>query len=174
MKPQGLLDMLEDPLAIKAPVPWLPAALISWYAPGGVALALATSWIALFGSRRPRIRTVWHGSHEPMSRRWMGGDFVVNIPHESCLAKVREIMRHGKLCMKTENELGLTCGMGVAAVAPRLLECAVHLECVSGKLVDAGFDTELCGEVVRVHRGSLVIDPEEIPDLCEIRPLSPC
>jgi len=165
--------MVDQPIAIKAPVAWLPAGLISWYAPGGVPLALVTSWIALVGGRRPRIRTVWHGSHDPMSRAWMGGDFVVNIPYEGCLAKVREVMGQGKLCVNSETELGLTCVVGIAAVAPRLLECAVQIECVSGKLVDAGFDTELCGDVIRVHRGTDVIDPADIPELCEIQPLSP-
>ncbi len=165
--------MVEQPKAIKAPIAWLPAGLISWYAPGGVPLALVTSWIALIGGRRPRIRTVWHGRHDPLSGIWMGGDFVVNIPYESCLAKVREVLCQGKICLNSEAELGLTFAMGVAAVAPRLLECEVQIECISGKLVDAGFDTELSGDVVRVHRGSAVIDPADIPDLCAMQPLSP-
>ena len=164
--------MAEQPIAIKAPIAWLPAGLISWYAPGGVALALVTSWIALVGGRNPRIRTVWHGGRDPLSRGWMGGDFVMNIPYESCLAKVREAIYQGRLCLDSEAELGLTRVTGVVAVAPRLLECAVQIECVSGKLVDAGFDTELCGDVVRVHREGAMVDPADIPDLCDILPLS--
>jgi hypothetical protein len=49
----------------------------------------------------------------------------------------------------------------------------VQIECLGGKLVDAGFDVELCGDVVRVHREKVVIDPVDIPDLCAINPLSP-
>jgi hypothetical protein len=49
----------------------------------------------------------------------------------------------------------------------------VQIECQGGKLVDTGFDVELCGNVVRVHREKAVIDPLDIPDLCAIYPLSP-
>jgi flavin reductase (DIM6/NTAB) family NADH-FMN oxidoreductase RutF len=173
LEPRGRQDMIEYSSAIKVPVAWLPAGLISWYAAGGVPLALVTSWIALVGGARPRIRTVWHGSQDPVAHSWAGGDFVVNIPHESGLAKVREIMNRGHLCLDSRSEQVRAYAASVAAVAPRLPECAVQIECVGGRLIDTGFDAELCGDVVKVHRGSVVMDPADIPDLCALHPLNP-
>lgn len=165
--------MREASGQFKAPMAWLPAGLISWYAPGGASVALVTSWIALVGGDRPRLRTAWHGRHDALSRFWNGGDFILNVPHQACLDKVRQVMAKGKWCLNAETDLGLACVSGVAALAPRLLECAVQIECVAGKLVDDGFEAELGGDVVRVHRGRVVIDPAEIPDLCAIQPLNP-
>jgi flavin reductase (DIM6/NTAB) family NADH-FMN oxidoreductase RutF len=165
--------MIEPPFEIKAPIAWLPAGLISWYAPDGLPLALVTSWVALVGGDRPRVRTAWHGRHDPLSRFWTGGDFVLNVPHEIGLDKVREIMYQGKLCLHAEADLGYACASGVAAVAPRLLDCAVQIECAGGRLVDGGPEAELCGDVVRMHRDQVIIDPADIPDLCAICPLSP-
>ncbi len=165
--------MFAQSIMTKAPVPWLPAGLISWYAPGGAPLALVTSWIALIGGCRPRIKTAWHGCRVPMSSNWTGGDFVVNIPYEDCLEKIRAIMTQGRLCLHSEADLGLACLVGVAATAPRLLECAVQIECVGGRLVDSDFETELSGEIIRLHRGDQVIDPADVPELCAIHPLRP-
>ena len=165
--------MADQSFQIKVPLAWLPAGLISWYAPGGLSVALVTSWVALVGGSKPRIRTVWYGQHDLLSRFWAGGDFVLNVPREDCLKKIRHVMTQGRLCVNAEAELGLACASGFVALAPRLLDCAVQIECVGGTLVDAGFDVELCGEVVRVHRGQVVVDPADIPDLCAILPLCP-
>lgn len=169
----GFSAMKEPPVLVKTPVAWLPAGLISWYAPGGLSVALVTSWVALIGGHRPRIRTAWHGRHDALSRFWAGGDFVLNVPHEKCLGKIREVMAEGKLCLNAETDLGLECVSGLAALAPRLLDCAVQIECVAGKLFDTGFEAELGGDVVRLHRGHMIVDPFEIPDLCVVQPLSP-
>jgi hypothetical protein len=147
--------------------------LISWYAPDGSPVTLVTAWVALVGGDNPRIRTAWHGRHDPLSRSWLGGDFVLNIPYEKELDKIREVMCQGKLCLNAHEALGYECISGIAAVAPRLLDCAVQIECLAGRLVDSAFDTELCGDVVRVHRDETVIDTTTIPDLCAIQPLSP-
>lgn len=165
--------MLERPCNVKAPVAWLPAGLISWYGTGGLPIALATSWVALIGGERPRIRTAWHGRQDALSRFWSGGDFVLNVPGEDVLDRIRHVISKGALSLPADTGWGFSCISGVAAVAPRLLECAVQIECVAGKLVDTGFDAELCGAVARVHRGEVVIDPLDIPDLCAILPLSP-
>ncbi len=165
--------MIESSFEIKAPVAWLPAGLISWYAPGGLPLALVTSRVALVGGDRPRLMTAWHGYHDPLSRFWAGGDFVLNVPCESDLSVIRETTHQGKLCLHADEELGYLCMLGASAVAPRLVDCAVQIECVGGRLVDGGFDAELCGDVVRVHRDKVVIDPRDILDLCAIYPLTP-
>ncbi len=157
---------------ILAPVAWLPAGLVSWYAPGGVPAALVTSWVALVGGKHPRVRTAWHGKQDSMSRFWSGGDFVYNVPHEECLEKIREVMRQGRLCLNPETDLNYKCMSGVASVAPRLVDCRVQIECINGVLVDSGGEVELCGDVVRLHRDRTVVDPGEIPDLCAIEPLS--
>ena len=164
--------MIEPPIEIKAPVAWFPAGLIGWYAPGGIPVILVTSWVALIGGDSSRVRTAWHGRHDPASCFWPGGDFVLNVPYEGELDKIREVMRQGRLCLNAEADLGYRCVSGIAAVAPRLLDCAVQIECVGGRLIDTGFDTELSGEVVRVHRDQVIIDPADIPDLCAINPLS--
>ena len=165
--------MTEQPFGTKAPVAWLPAGLISWYGTGGSPVTLVTSWVALVGGDRPRLRTAWHGRHELLSRFWAGGDFVLNVPFEGGLVAIREVMSQGKLCFNAELDLGYACVPGTAAVAPRLLDCAVQIECVGGRLIDAGFEADLCGDVARVHRGTVVIDSVDIPDLCAIYPLSP-
>ena len=89
---------------------------------------------------------------------------------ETTLNKLKNVVKE---VLNAEVDLGQTCEPGVVAAAPRLLDCAVQIECVAGKLVDASFDVELCGDVVRVHREKVVIDPVDIPDLCAIYPLSP-
>ena len=165
--------MTEQSFEIKAPVAWLPAGLISWYAPDGSPVTLVTAWVALVGGDNPRLRTAWHGRHDPLSCFWSGGDFVLNVPYEKELDKIREVMSQGKLCLNAREALGYACTSGVAAVAPRLLDCAVQIECRSGRLIDSAFDTELCGDVVRVHRDKVVVDAIDIPDLCAIQPLIP-
>ena len=82
-------------------------------------------------------------------------------------------MDKGKFCLHAEEELTYSCLSGIAATAPRLLECAVQIECVGGRLIETAFNTELCGDVVRVHRDGVNLDPLEIPDLCAIYRLSP-
>lgn len=164
--------MAEDTYEIKAPVAWLPAGLITWYAPGGAALALVTSWVALIGGKHPRMRTAWHGNHDPLSRFWSGGDFVYNVPQADCLEGIRDAMKLGRLCLYAETDLGFQCTSGIASVAPRLLDCLVQVECINGKLMESGTETELCGDVVRLHRDQVTINPNDIPDLCAIQPLS--
>jgi len=158
---------------VRAPIVWLPAGLISWYAAGGRALALVTSWVALIGGDRPCLRTAWHGHQDPHSRFWSGGDFVYNIPHDHSLLQIREVMRQGKLCLSPLEDLGLDCRPAMTALAPLLTGCAVQLECLQGRLVKAGLDSELRGGVVCLHRGEIVIRPADVPDFCAVQPLSP-
>lgn len=165
--------MVDKFTEIKAPVAWLPAGLVSWYGPEGKAVALVTSWIALVGGPHPRIRTAWHGRQCTLSKNWPCGDFVLNVPCADGLNTIRMAMSGGKLCFTEGGELTLASVAGLVAAAPRLLDCAVQIECTGGVLLEPGLDAELCGEVVRVHRGQTVIDPKEIPDLCAVQPLSP-
>jgi len=165
--------MNEPFFGTKAPVAWRPAGLISWYGPDGSPLVLVTSWIALVGGSLPRLRTAWCGRSDSDSRYWPGGDFVLNVPHESDLEPIRRIMDKGKFCLHAEVDLTYSCLSGITAIAPRLLECAVQIECVGGRLIETAFDAELCGDVARVHRDGVNLDPLEIPDLCAIYPLSP-
>ena len=164
--------MIERPFEIKAPVAWLPAGLISWYAPDGLPVTLVTSWVALVGGDHPRIRTAWHGRQDSVSRFWGGGDFVLNVPNKNDLGKIQEVMYRGRLCLNSEVDLGYSCISGISAAAPRLLECDVQIECVAGQLVDGGYESELGGDVMRMHRDEVVINPLDIPDLCAINPLS--
>lgn len=165
--------MVETSFDIKGPLAWLPAGLISWYAPEGTPVALVTSWLALIGGKGPRIRTAWHGRQDPLSRFWPGGDFVLNVPSQAGLQDVQRAMERGCLCLTAHDEFPLKSASGIAAVAPRLLDCVIQIECIGGQLVDAGSDVELCGEVVRIHRDRIVINPADLPDLCAINPLSP-
>lgn len=165
--------MSEIDYQIKAPVSWLPAGLISWYEADNVAVALVTSWVALIGGDEPRIRMAWHGRDDPVSRLWTGGDFVFNVPTESVLKTIRDLMSQGKLCLDVAVDLQQTCISGASAAAPCLTGCSVQLECVGGTLSDSDYDTELKGEVVLFHRGGLTIQAGQVNDLCAIRPLSP-
>lgn len=164
--------MIEQPFENMSPAARLPAGLISWYSTDGSPVALMTTWVALVGGDKPTIRSAWHGRHDPLSHSWSGGDFVLNVPYESDLNKIRKVLGQGEFCLNTL-DLGYAFVTGVVAVAPRLLDCAVQIECVGGRLVDSDFDVELCGCVVRLHRNQVVIDPAEIPELCAIQPLMP-
>lgn len=165
--------MTDRIVEIKGPVAWLPAGLISWYCPEGKAVALVTSWIALIGGPSPQIRTAWHERKDRRSNAWAGGDFVLNVPYAEGLDAIRKTMANGKLCFTEGEELSLTSVAGLVADAPRLLDCAVQIECTGGALVESGVDVELCGNVARVHRDQVVIDPGEVSDLCAVQPLSP-
>ena len=165
--------MPESSIEIKNSVAWLPAGLVSWYAPDGEPLVLVTSWIALVGGDMPRLRTAWHVRHDPDLRFWPGGDFVLNVPHESGLEEIGRMMSKGKFCLNAEDDLAYSCLAGTVAVAPLLLECAVQIECVGGSLTETDFDAELCGDVVLIHRDGVTLDPLDIPDLCAIYPLNP-
>lgn len=167
------MESADNKNKIRTPIAWLPAGLISWYAPGGAPLALVTSWVALIGGERPSLRTAWHGHQDPLARFWLGGDFVYNVPHDVGLDQIRDVMRQGKLCLNAGDDLGLDVKPGLAALAPLLSGCAVQLECVQGRLVEAGADSDLCGEVVRLHRGTVVLSPADVPEFCAIQPLSP-
>ena len=165
--------MVETEYEIKPAVPWSPAGLISWYAPGDTPVALVTSWVALIGGDAPCIRMAWHGRYSALSRLWKGGDFVFNVPSESGLYVIRDLMAQGKFCLDVCADLQQACRSGVSAAAPRLTDCAVQLECVGGSLLDSGYDTELRGEVVHLHKGLINMAAAEIKDLCAIQPLSP-
>ena len=164
--------MIKPTFKIKAPVPWMPAGLISWYAPDGSALIMMTAWVALIGGKNPRIRAAWHGRHDVLHGFRATDDFVFNVPYERDLDEIRHVVYQGKFCFSAQ-ELDYACVSGIAAVAPRLLDCAVQIECVAGRLVKTDFDAELCGNVVRIHRGNVMIDAADIPDLCAIQPLTP-
>lgn len=153
------------------PMSWLPAGLITWYAPSGTPLALVTSWIALVGGDCPRIRTAWHGRQNPLSRFWSGGDFAFNVPSAVCLRELRHFMQKGAFCLDIESDLGQHSVCGISSVSPLLTKCAIQLECRSGQLLDSDYDTELAGDVVRLHRGQRVINVSDVPDLCAIQPL---
>jgi flavin reductase (DIM6/NTAB) family NADH-FMN oxidoreductase RutF len=146
--------------------------LISWYASKAIPVALVTSWVALVGGEQPRIRTAWHGRHNSLSRLWTGGDFVFNAPTESGLKTIRELMKQGNHCLDVGADLQQTCIIGTAAAAPRLTACPVQLECIGGTLFDSGYDIELKGDVILLHRGGQSIGVDEITDLCAIQPLS--
>lgn len=164
--------MIEQSFKTRVPVVKSPAGLISWYAADGSSIILVTAWVALVGGDNPRLITAWHGRHHPLPNSWSGGDFVLNVPYESDLEKLREVMSQGQFYLDTQR-LGYACASGVVAAAPRLLDCAVQIECVAGRLVESAFDAELCGDVVRVHRDDVVINPADIPDICAIQPLMP-
>jgi len=165
--------MIETDYEIKAPVSWLPAGLISWYEPGAVPVAMVTSWVALIGGDKPRIRTAWHGRYNRFSRLWTGGDFVFNVPTESGLKTIRDLMKQGKLCLDVGADLHQACVEGTSVAAPRLTVCPVQLECVGGTLSDSGYDNELKGDVLMLHKGGQSIAVNEITDLCAIQPLTP-
>jgi len=165
--------MVDKEYEIRPVVAWLPAGLISWYAPGEPPLAMVTSWVALIGGDNPRIRMAWHGRDKDLSQGWTGGDFVFNVPSESGLQAIRDLMAQGKFCLDVDADLQQEYARGVTAAAPRLTDCAVQLECVGGILSDSDYDSELSGEVVHLHRGSVSMAVAEIEDLCAMQPLSP-
>lgn len=150
-----------------------PAGLISWYGPDGSPLAAITSWVALIGGSCPTLRTAWYHRFDTETLCWPGGDFVLNLPHESDLEMIRKMMGQGRLSLHAKEELNYSCISGQAAAAPRFLECAVQIECVGGRFLETEFDIELCGDVARMHRDGINLNPHEIPDICAMLPLSP-
>ncbi len=152
--------MIQQDLALHAPIAWLPAGLISWYSDDGTPLALATSWMALIGGEPPIIRTAWPGRQGSASCRWRGGDFVVNVLTDDCLEKVRQVLRQGRLCFAVKDVFGVDCLTGSKVNAPRLPDCPLQVECIGGVLDEDGFEPELYGEVVLLHRGGKTFGAE--------------
>lgn len=89
------------------------------------------------------------------------------------MEKIRELMRRGKICLNAEKDLNYSCSSGLVSLAPLLLDCAIKIECADGRLVDCGPVSELCGDVVRIHREQVAYDPADIPDLSAVNPLTP-
>ncbi|MDH3999458.1 MAG: hypothetical protein OET90_11555 [Desulfuromonadales bacterium] len=153
------------------PVSWLPAGLVSWYAPDGAPLVLVMSWLSLIGGERPRVRASWHGRQDALSRFWPGGDFVLNLPDQNLLGEVQRKMRSGLLCFRSDELSDCPHLDSLSVRAPRLSQCPTQIECCNGVLLDDGGEPELGGVAVTVHRLGATLSPQDIPELCAIRPL---
>ncbi len=158
--------MSDNFCEFKSPVSWLPAGLISWFAPDGSPVALVTSWMALIGGDTPRLRMAWHGRHDSLSRFWAGGDFILNVPDETALVEIHGRMQQGLLCFKADGFFGYSSVSDLTARAPRLTGCPVQIECCNGVLIGDGFEPELSGDLVKIHRHGNVLSPGDVPEIC--------
>lgn len=128
--------------------------------------------MSLFNRQAPRLRAGWPGMGDARARFWPGGAFVLNVPREDCLPKVRALVNHGQVCFDVARELEVqtTCGLQVSA--PLLHDCPMQVECGHGRLSTEGYAPEVVGEVILIHRLGTCLDPLDVPDLCALNPLS--
>jgi flavin reductase (DIM6/NTAB) family NADH-FMN oxidoreductase RutF len=152
------------------PVEGLPAGLISWYAPGGRAVALVTYWLAMIGGERPSVRASWPGRRDSRSLFWPGGDFVLNIPGEKSLPMIRKLAAQGRVCLDVENDLGMIPAEGEVVRAPRLTIYPAQIECCSGRIDEEPVEPEVYGDVVLIHRGGISQPASSGLDLCMFNP----
>lgn len=150
----------------QTPVGWSPVGLVTWYAEDGASLAMTTPWMALLGGDNPSVRVAWPSLKNVWSSLWLGGDFVLNLPTESCLVTLRQLSRSGQLCLPAENVLMGDCLPGLKVKAPRLFACPVQIECYGGVLVDNGYESDLCGEVALLHRDGEACAVKDVSKLC--------
>ena len=147
----------------------LPVGLITWYLPGGRAVALAAAWLAVVNGQPPELRAGSPGMVEGCELLPVAGDFAVNIPAAAASLPLHELVAAAGSPVLLAGTIGTSPARTVHA--PLLNGCAVQLECAGGRVVAGGWDAELAGTVRLLRRGGLIIDPAAYPDLCALRPL---
>lgn len=164
---------MPDSPKILVPIDWLPAGLLTWYTSDRRVYALATPWIALVCRDGAYLRAACPDRQAEGTGFRPESDFVLNIPGDQCLPLIRRFVIEGTYCIDVAADLDQEVCAGIEVDAPRLAGCLVQLECRGGRLVETGFDPEICGEIVLVHRDRKILTPTEMPNLCASDLLSP-
>lgn len=152
------------------PVDVAPLALLTWFAPGGPAVASLASWLAVIGDARPRMRAGCGSCGLRAGQFPDGADFVVNVPgdqHSAALHVLISKLRSGETLL-IDQLAGTRPARKVHA--PLLAGCELHLECAHGCLSPGDWDTELDGDLLLLHRAGTTIAAPVANDICTLWP----
>jgi hypothetical protein len=147
-----------------------PVGLITWYGPGGVAVALAMSWLGVINSHPPELHAGCCGRIPGAELFPAGADFAVNI-----LAGIEMPMPDSLTQRKLSGcpllvEAGLEFLPAHSVRAPLLAGCALQVECAHGRSLTCEWEPALAGDILLLHRSGVVLDPADYPDFCAIQP----
>jgi hypothetical protein len=155
---------------------WLPIAnppvgLVTWYAPTGAAMALATTWLGVIGGHPPELRAGCCGRPPERELFARGADFVVNIPFRMDAPLLRELLPPGTAgCALTELARAQFAPAHTVH-APLLTACVLQVECSGGRILPRDWEPELAGDIRLLHRDRQILDPAAYPDFCAVHPL---
>ena len=152
------------------PINGSPVALVTWYAPLGP-VALLTPWVAVISDQPPALRAgcsvhLAAGTVPPDAL-----DFAVNIPTEPPVPALQALLARAVPCVPLLIDDATSVTPARSVHAPLLAGCALQIECACGRVTASGWDAELAGEIVLLHRGGLLVAPATYPDFCALQPL---
>lgn len=152
------------------PINGAPIGLVAWYAPDGP-VVMPASWLAVVDGPSPELRAGCSGRVPGRQAFPVEADFSVNIPTDPREPGMdRLFARASAVAPVPIDDPG--CVLPARTVnAPLLAGCAVQIECVHGRLAAGGWDAEMIGEIVLLHRGGLFLSPATHPDFCALQPL---
>lgn len=145
--------------------------VVTWYAPDGAVIALATTWLGIINGQPPELRVGCRGPTTFAGQFPVGVDFVLNVPaspHASPLQSLLDRQRHRRL---RRGDSSVELRPAHLVQAPLLACCPLQIECAGGRLLLGDWETELVGDILLLHRAGCLIKPAEHTDFCAIRPL---
>jgi hypothetical protein len=148
-----------------------PVGLVTWYAPTGAAMALATSWLGVISTQPPELRAGCCGRPPGPELFAPGGDFAVNIPARMDAPVFRDLLRPGTSGCVLTLLAGAQLAPARAVHAPLLAGCVLQIECGCGRILPRDWEPELAGDIRLLHRDSLILDPAAYSDFCSLHPL---
>lgn len=155
------------------PINGSPVGLVTWYAPAGP-VAMLTSWLAVIDGQPPELRAGCSGrlslDDAPSGHR----DFAINIPVDPSVPALQQLIARAASCVPVAISETAGCIPARLIHAPLLPGCALQIECSHGRTAVTGWDAELAGNVILLHRGGTLLAPATCPDFCAIQPLRTC
>lgn len=155
------------------PINGSPIGLVTWYAPAGP-VAMLASWLAIINDRPPELRAGCCGRAPGRQALPAAADFTVNIPAAPLLPALERLFARAAAGSVVAIDDAVPLAPAQVARAPLLAGCVLRIECARGRLAAAGWDAELIGEIVLLHRGDQLISPANSPDFCALQPLRTC
>lgn len=152
------------------PINGSPVALVTWYAPAGP-VVLLTPWVAVVNGQPPSLRAGCGVLPAAGTLSPEGADFAVNLPAEPLAPALLALLA------RAVPGVPLVIGDAASVIparsvhAPLLAGCALQIECARGRVAASGWDAELAGEIILLHRGGLLVTPAIYPDFCALQPL---
>ena len=153
------------------PIDLTPVGVVTWYTPNGPAAAALTAWLAVVNGTPPELRAGCSGRLLGEEDFPAGTDFAVNVPADPQFPALRKLL-HGCRAGGRATRLDPRKFVPARTVhAPLLAGCTLQIECARGRLLPAGWEPELAGDILLLHRGGVFHNPADHIDLCALWPL---